>query len=47
MAFQDESDHGLPCRRLICPYHGWTYNLEGELLAAAGEQDLPQPFQRS
>ncbi len=46
VAFQDESDNGLPCRRLICPYHGWTYNLEGELLAAAREQDLPQPFQR-
>ena len=46
MAFQDEIDDGIPCRRLICPYHGWTYSLEGELLAAAREQDLPQPFQR-
>ena len=46
VAFQKESSSGLPCRRLICPYHGWTYNLEGELLAAAREQDLPQPFQR-
>ena len=46
VAFQQESDRGMPCRRLICPYHGWTYNLEGELLAAAREQDLPQPFLR-
>jgi phenylpropionate dioxygenase-like ring-hydroxylating dioxygenase large terminal subunit len=34
------------CRRLICPYHGWTYNLQGELLAAARETDFLEPFRR-
>jgi Rieske 2Fe-2S family protein len=24
------------CRRLICPYHNWTYDLEGNLLHARG-----------
>ena len=24
------------CRRLICPYHNWTYNLDGKLLHARG-----------
>jgi len=35
------------CRRLICPYHGWTYNLRGELLAAAREQTMLTGFERS
>jgi len=26
-------------RRLTCPYHGWTYNLDGKLIAAAHMQD--------
>lgn len=34
------------CRRLICPYHGWTYGLEGELLAAARESEFLEPFRR-
>lgn len=35
-----------PCRRLICPYHGWTYDLEGRLQAAAREDDFLEPFRR-
>ncbi|MFQ6538818.1 MULTISPECIES: aromatic ring-hydroxylating oxygenase subunit alpha [Aphanothece] len=34
------------CRRLVCPYHGWTYGLDGQLLAAARESDFLEPFQR-
>jgi len=34
------------CRRLVCPYHGWTYDLQGRLLAAARESDFLEPFQR-
>ena len=22
------------CKKIVCPYHAWTYSLEGELLAA-------------
>ena len=30
------------CRRLICPYHNWTYNLEGKLIVARGmNPDFP------
>ncbi|MFM7753309.1 MAG: aromatic ring-hydroxylating oxygenase subunit alpha [Cyanobium sp.] len=36
-----------PCRRLICPYHGWTYNLQGQLLAAAREDEFLDSFQRT
>jgi len=36
-----------PSRRLICPYHGWTYDLHGQLLAAAREADFVAPFERS
>ena len=35
------------CRRLICPYHGWTYDLQGRLRAAAREADFLEPFQRA
>lgn len=35
-----------PCRRLVCPYHGWTYDLEGRLQAAAREADFLSAFNR-
>ncbi len=35
-----------PCRRLICPYHGWTYDLHGQLRAAAREAEFLTPFRR-
>lgn len=35
------------CHRLICPYHGWTYDLNGQLLAAAREADFLEPFDRT
>ncbi|WP_411868726.1 aromatic ring-hydroxylating oxygenase subunit alpha [Vulcanococcus limneticus] len=35
-----------PCRRLICPYHGWTYDLQGQLRAAAREGEFLEPFCR-
>ena len=34
------------CRRLICPYHGWSYDLNGQLLAAAREGEFLEPFNR-
>jgi phenylpropionate dioxygenase-like ring-hydroxylating dioxygenase large terminal subunit len=34
------------CRRLVCPYHGWSYSLAGELLAAARESEFCAPFDR-
>jgi len=34
------------CRRLVCPYHGWTYDLRGQLRAAAREGDFLEPFCR-
>ena len=34
------------CRRLICPYHGWTYDLNGQLQAAAREAEFLEPFHR-
>ena len=35
-----------PCRKLICPYHGWTYAPDGRLLAAAREGEFGAPFER-
>jgi phenylpropionate dioxygenase-like ring-hydroxylating dioxygenase large terminal subunit len=29
-------------KRLVCPYHGWAYNLRGELKAVPDEWDYPQ-----
>ncbi|MFO0104256.1 MAG: SRPBCC family protein, partial [Cyanobium sp.] len=34
------------CRRLICRYHGWSYGLNGQLLAAAREGEFLEPFCR-
>jgi Rieske 2Fe-2S family protein len=31
--------------RIVCPYHGWTYGLSGELLATP-KMELPQDFRR-
>ena len=47
VAFQTADQPATSCRRLICPYHGWTYNLNGELLAAAREQEFLEPFERA
>ena len=46
VALRDSSSSANSCRRLICPYHGWTYDLQGQLLAAAREVDFLEPFQR-
>ena len=46
VAFRQGGGTGQSCRRLVCPYHGWTYNLRGELLAAAREADFEQDFDR-
>jgi len=45
--FADPADGTRPCRRLVCPYHGWTYDLSGNLRAAAREADFLEPFNRS
>jgi len=29
------------CRRFVCPYHAWTYNLDGSLKAAPQTKNLP------
>jgi len=34
------------CRKLICPYHGWTYGPDGKLWAAAREAQFCEPFDR-
>lgn len=34
------------CRRLVCPYHAWTYSLEGDLIAAPNANNVPG-FDRS
>lgn len=46
VALQQPTDRATPCRRLVCPYHGWTYDLEGRLQAAAREAEFLGPFKR-
>ena len=36
------ADEEGSARRLVCPYHGWAYNLRGELRAVPDEADFPQ-----
>ena len=31
------------CRKFVCPYHGWTYDLEGKLIAA---RSMGETFQK-
>lgn len=47
VALQPPSAQATTCRRLVCPYHGWTYDLRGDLLAAARESDFVEPFVRA
>jgi len=47
VALQDPAAGTVACRRLVCPYHGWTYGLDGVLLAGAREADFLEPFERS
>ncbi len=47
VALQDPAAGTVACRRLVCPYHGWTYGLDGRLLAGAREADFLEPFDRS
>jgi phenylpropionate dioxygenase-like ring-hydroxylating dioxygenase large terminal subunit len=46
VAFLEPARGRVACRRLVCPYHGWTFNLVGELLAAARESEFLEPFER-
>jgi phenylpropionate dioxygenase-like ring-hydroxylating dioxygenase large terminal subunit len=46
VAFREPESGSEPCRRLVCPYHGWTYDLNGRLLAAARESEFLSPFER-
>ena len=46
VAFLEPSDRPLACKRLICPYHGWTYDLDGQLRAAAREGEFLAPLTR-
>jgi len=46
VALQQPSERAKPCRRLVCPYHGWTYDLKGTLQAAAREADFVAPLTR-
>ncbi len=46
VALLEPAQGAVACRRLICPYHGWTYDLAGELRAAAREAEFCQPFER-
>ena len=46
VAFQADAETATSCRRLICPYHGWTYNLEGVLQSAARESGFENGFDR-
>jgi phenylpropionate dioxygenase-like ring-hydroxylating dioxygenase large terminal subunit len=47
VAFRKPAEGSVACRRLVCPYHGWTYDLAGKLLAAAREAEFLDPFDRS
>lgn len=47
VALLETDQPARPCRRLVCPYHGWTYDLNGQLQAATREADFLEPFQRS
>ena len=47
VALHPPSAQATTCRRLVCPYHGWTYDLQGQLLAAAREGDFVAPFLRA
>ncbi len=46
VAFQEPAEGSVACRKLVCPYHGWTYDLGGTLLAAAREGEFVDPFDR-
>lgn len=46
VALLESGSAAQSCRRLICPYHGWSYDLNGQLLAAAREGDFLEPFCR-
>jgi phenylpropionate dioxygenase-like ring-hydroxylating dioxygenase large terminal subunit len=46
VALQTPADQPHRCRRLVCPYHGWCYDLQGQLQAAAREGDFIEPFAR-
>ena len=35
-----EADHGVLAGSIQCPYHGWTYNLEGRLIGAPQMEDV-------
>ena len=45
--FADPADGPRSSRRLVCPYHGWTYDLQGHLRAAARESEFLEPFDRT
>ncbi|MCF8133733.1 MAG: Rieske 2Fe-2S domain-containing protein [Synechococcus sp. Tobar2m-G35] len=47
MPFLDPADGPRSCRRLVCPYHGWTYDRRGRLRAAAREAEFIDPFDRA
>jgi len=47
VALQPATDAARSCRRLVCPYHGWTYDLRGQLRAAAREAEFLEPFDRA
>ena len=36
-----ESDDVVPAKRIVCPYHGWTYGADGELLAVPRADCFP------
>ena len=46
VALLPPGDAATTCRRLVCPYHGWSYDLDGTLLAAARESQFIDDFKR-